>query len=128
GQAVVEKLRGEDSPLVDLFRHAPTREYLRQFEKTIEDASYVKDFAQPRVQLALTRWGRVGNKRAVVGRAGWLYYAPGIAHVGGPSFVDPDVIRARETETPDDGAEPMHPDPRPAILDFHRMLAARGIA
>ena len=40
---------------------------LDQLEKDIEQASYAKAFTQPRFQLLLTRFGRVGNKLAVVG-------------------------------------------------------------
>jgi hypothetical protein len=127
GQAALEKVKGEDSTLLPLFQRSPTRENLRQFEKDIEAASYAKEFFQPRVQLALTRFGRVGNKLAVVGRErGWLFYTPGLTYLSGPSFLDRDVIRAREKDALDAG-EPVHADPRPAIFDFAVMLAARGI-
>jgi alginate O-acetyltransferase complex protein AlgJ len=127
GQAVLEQVKGEDSTLLPLFQRAPTRENLRQFEKDIEAGSYAKEFFQPRVQLALTRFGRVGNKLAVVGHdRGWLFYTPGLTYLSGPSFLDRDVIRAREKEALD-GGQPVHADPRPAIFDFAAMLAARGI-
>jgi hypothetical protein len=125
GQAVMEKVKGEDSPFLELFRHVPTRESLQQFEKDLEQASYPKDFVQPRVQLLLTQFGRVGNKRAVIGSAGWLYYAPGITHLAGPSFVDADAIKSRELEAENDGGT--HADPRPAVLAFSKMLSERGI-
>lgn len=126
-QAVMEKARGEDVTVLELFRHVPDEARLRQFEKDLEQASYAKDFVQPRVQLLLTRFGRVGNKRAVVGRAGWLYYKPGITYVSGPSFLDAGVIRARQKDALDSGDGPIHPDPRPAIFAFSEMLARRGI-
>jgi alginate O-acetyltransferase complex protein AlgJ len=50
-----------------------------------------------------------------------------VAHVAGPSFVDAEVIRSRVNDVSDDGPATPHPDPRPAVLDFHRALAARGI-
>ena len=126
-QAVLEHLRDEESPLPSLFKHVPTRESLRQFEKDLESTSYAKDFFQPRVQLALTRFGRVGNRLAVIGDdPRWLFYTPGLVYSSGPSFLDPDVVRAREKEALDGGA-PVHADPRPAIFSFHEMLAARGI-
>jgi alginate O-acetyltransferase complex protein AlgJ len=127
GQAVLEKIRGEESPLPSLFKRLPTRASLRQFEKDIDSSSYVKDYVQPRIQLLLTRFGRVGNKLAVVGDdARWLYYTPGLTYSSGPSFLDGDVVRAREKEAADSDA-PLHADPRPAIFSFHEMLAARGI-
>jgi len=118
GQAVAEKVKGEDSPLLSLFEHAPTKASLRQFEKDVEQASYPKDFVQPRLQLLLSAVGRAGNKRCIIGRQRWLYYAPGVTYLAGPSFLDPDFIHTRESEAPDDGASAIHADPRPAILAF----------
>jgi hypothetical protein len=126
-QAYLEHREDEESPLVDLVRRPPTAENLRQVEKGIEDASYAKAWVQPRLQLLLTRLGRVGNKLAVVGHDGWLYYTPGVLHVGGPGFLEPAVIAGREREAVDGGHEPLHADPRPAIFAFQRALAQRGI-
>lgn len=126
-QAYLEKREDEESPLADLWRRPPTAENLRQVEKGIEDASYAKAWVQPRLQLLLTRLGRVGNKLAVVGHDGWLYYMPGVLHVGGPGFLEPEQVRGREREAADAGHEPLHADPRPAILAFQRALAQRGI-
>src|SRR5260221_9748386 len=125
GQAIAEKVKGEDSPLLSLFEHAPTKASLRQFEKDVEQAPYPKDFVQPRLQLLLSARGRVGNKRCVIGRDYGLYYAPGVTHVAGPSFLDADVIHTRESEAPDDGASAPHADPRPAILAFSDALGKR---
>ena len=127
GQAWLERTRGEDSPMLDLARHAPTSERLRHFEDDVEQASYAKDFVQPHLQALLTRFGRVGNKRAVVGLGGWLYYAPGVAHLGGPGFLGEDAIRARERAALDRGEPAIHADPRPAIVDFRAALSKRGI-
>jgi hypothetical protein len=126
-QAYLEKREGEESSLADLVRRPPTAENLRQLEKGIEDASYAKAWVQPRVQQLLTRLGRVGNKLAVVGHYGWLYYTPGVLHVGGPGFLEPSVVRGREKEALDGGQEAIHADPRPAIFAFQRSLAERGI-
>jgi len=127
-QEVLQRARGEDSVLPALFAHRPTRESLRQFEDDLEQASYAKDWVQPRTQAELSRLGRVGNKKAVVGRGGWLYYEPGIRFVGGPGFLEPRMIAARERAAVDAGGPPVAADPRPAILAFARALAARGIA
>src|SRR5262249_51142811 len=80
----------------------------------------------PRLQLWLSRFGGVGNRRAVIGRNGFLFYTPGLAHLAGPSFLDPDAIRTREQDARNDGGA-MHADPRPAIFAFHAALARRGI-
>jgi hypothetical protein len=126
-QAVLERVKGDDSMLLDLFKHAPTRASLKQYEEDLEKASYFKDAVQPQVQLALTRRGRAGNKRAVVARGGWLYYLPGVLAVAGPGFLDPGVMAARQKAALDDGDGAVFPDPRPAVLGFHAALAARGI-
>src|SRR6478609_7113888 len=125
-QAYLEKREGEDSSLADLFKRAPTAENLRQVEKGIEDASYAKAWVQPRAQLWLTRLGRVGNKLAVVGHDGWLYFTPGVLHVGGPGFLDRVTQQSREKDALDAGQEAVHADPIPAILSFQRALAQRG--
>jgi alginate O-acetyltransferase complex protein AlgJ len=127
-QEILQRVRGEDSVLPDLFKHRPTRESLRQFENDLEQASYPKDWVQPRVQAVLSRVGRVGNKKAVVGRDGWLYYVPGIQFVGGPGFVSPETLAGRTRAASEAGGPEVTPDPRPAILAFARALAARGIA
>ena len=125
-QAYLEKREGEDSSLADLFKRAPTAENLRQVEKGIEDASYAKAWVQPRAQLWLTRLGRVGNKLAVVGHDGWLYFTPGVLHVGGPGFLDGTTQQNREKEALDAGKEALHADPLQAIVAFQQALLQRG--
>jgi hypothetical protein len=114
-QAVLEWLEDDESSLTALVQRPPTQENLREFERQLELASYAKELVQPQVQLALSRYGRAGNKRALIGHAGWLFYTPGLTHVAGPSFLEPDPLRPQT-------------DPRPAIFAFARMLARRGIA
>ncbi|MDB4979944.1 MAG: hypothetical protein JWM82_696 [Myxococcales bacterium] len=134
-QAVLEKKDGQDILIADLFRHAPTRAQLKQLEDDLEQASYPKAWTQPRLQEALTRWGRVGNKKSVVGvgagadgRGHWLYYKPGITYVGGPAFLEPRILDGRARAALDAGEPPLAADPRLAILAFHEALAKRGIA
>jgi hypothetical protein len=125
-QAYLEKREGEESSLAELFERAPTVEHLRRVEKGIEDASYAKAWVQPRAQLWLTRIGRVGNKLAVVGHDGWLYFVPGVLHVAGPGFLDRVSQQNREREALDAGQEALHADPLQAIAAFQRALALRG--
>jgi alginate O-acetyltransferase complex protein AlgJ len=128
-QAILEKKEGGDVQLADLFKHAPTKQSLHQFEDDLEQASFPKSWTQPRVQELLTKYGRVGNKKAVVGagQGGWLYYKPGITYLGGPGFLDPEIMRARVRASEDAGDPPVSPDPRVAIRDFAAALARRGI-
>jgi alginate O-acetyltransferase complex protein AlgJ len=125
-QAVLEKRRDEESMLLDLFKRRPTRQNLKRYEEDLEKACYAKDHVQPRIQLALTRLG-AGNKEAVVGRQGWLYYGPGVLSLAAPGFLDADAQTVRARAAVDAGEEPVFPDPRPAVLALHRALAARGI-
>jgi hypothetical protein len=126
GQAVMELVKGEDSMLLDVFKHAPTRQSLKQYEEDLEKASYLKEAVQPRMQELFTRLG-AGNKRAVVGRQGWLFYAPGVLAVAGPGFLDPAIQRSRQKAALDEGDPAVSPDPRPAVLGLHQALARRGI-
>jgi hypothetical protein len=126
-QLYLEHGAEEESPLLDLFRREPSAENFQQVEHDVEEASYAKTFVQPRVQQLLTRYGRVGNKRAIVGQDGWLYYTPGVLHVAGPGFLDGDLQRERELAERDADDAPIQADPRPAILDFNAALARRGI-
>jgi SGNH hydrolase-like domain, acetyltransferase AlgX len=126
-QAYIEHREEEESPLRELFRRAPTVENLRRVEKDLEEASFAKSYVQPRLQLLLTSFGRVGNRLAVIGRGGWLYYQPGVLHVGGPGFLDPDIQQTRERAQRDAGEPAIAADPRPAILELHAALARRGI-
>jgi alginate O-acetyltransferase complex protein AlgJ len=125
-QVWFEKARGEPPYVLELFRHAPTRERLREFEEELDKTSDFKDYVQPRLQALLTRFGGAGNKKAVVGSGGFLFYAPGIEHLAGPSFIDARRIEQRERAARDAG-QPIHADPRPAIFALRRALAARGI-
>jgi hypothetical protein len=126
-QAILEKREGDDLLIGQVFKHAPTRARLKQFEDDLEQASYPKNWVQPRLQELLTGHSRVGNKKAVVGQDGWLYYKPGITYVGGPPFLDAQILEGRVRASLDAGEPAVQPDPRVAILALHRQLAARGI-
>jgi len=127
-QAVLEVTRGDESVLPDLFRHAPTKDSIKQFEEDLEKASYVREAVRPEVQYALTRYGGFGNSKAVIGRQGWLFYQPGLVAVGGPPFLDEAILASRRKLALDEDARaPAEPDPRPAILDFAHYLSTRGI-
>lgn len=131
GQAVAEKVKGDESVFPDLFHQVPTRDSLRQFEEDLEKASYAREWVRPRLQARLTGYGRYGNSKAVIGHDHqWLFYQPGLVAVGGPGLLDDQILAARRKtgDGVDRGSTPPEPDPRPAILAFQRFLAARGIA
>lgn len=128
GQAYLEHTREEPPFVLELFKRAPTPENLRKFEEDLEQNSDAKSYVQPRVQAALTRFGRVGNKKAVIGHAGFLYYVPGVSYVSGPGFLQAGQLAGRERAAREAGGEAVYADPRPAIHAFHSALSQRNIA
>jgi alginate O-acetyltransferase complex protein AlgJ len=101
------------------------------FENALEDESVIGRTLRPPAQLVLTRWLGAGNERVYVGRQGadgtrWLFYRPDLEYLTGSGFLEPEVIRRRIAAASEWTALPQ-PDPRPAILSFHRALQARGI-
>src|SRR3954466_1076238 len=127
GQVIRDKRAGDDSVLLDLFRRAPTRENIRQFEDDLDKASTAREYLRPLMQAELTRFGRYGNSKATRGRGAWLFSAPGITALGGPPFLDPTVLEARRSAAEGAGNAAVSPDPRPAVIEFARFLATRGI-
>jgi alginate O-acetyltransferase complex protein AlgJ len=127
-QVVRDKVAGDDSVLLDLFRHAPTKDSIKQFEEDLDKASTPREWVRPRMQALFVRFGGFGNTKAVVGRDGWLFYAPGLTAVGGPGFLDRAIIDSRRKAALDAGDAEIFPDPRPAVVDFARYLRSRGIA
>src|SRR5881394_4311901 len=95
-QAVRDKVVGDESVLLDLFRHAPTKANIDQFEDELNKASTPREWIRPRLQQLFVRYGGFGNTKAVVGRDGWLFYAPGATAVGGPGFLDAGGFAVRK--------------------------------
>jgi hypothetical protein len=126
-EITMEQINDEENVLLDLFRRPLTKENLKQVEEDLDNNSRLRNWVQPRLQELLTRFGRVGNKKAVVGQDGWLYYQPGVAFLGGQAFLDHDRILSRQRAARMEAGEELHPDPRPAILAFAKALADRGI-
>jgi len=110
----------------DLFKTIPTRASLRHYETTLETTSAPRTFVQPYLQFAASAWGGFGNVNAVIGRGGWLFYAPGVAYVTGRGFLDPDRLKWRWKERIDAGDAVFHPDPRPAIKEFAALCRRYG--
>lgn len=99
---------------------------LHDFEAALEETAPFAAPVQRWGQWALTRFGGVGNERALVGRGGRLHYAPDVAVVSGPGFLEPRVLerRARSGES---WEAPPAPDPRPALRALSRWLAERDV-
>ena len=109
---------------------AVNRDLLREmnaWERALDDASLLTQRLLGPAQYVFTRFLGVGNEEAYVGRDGWLFYRPGVDYVTSPGFLEKTVLRKRR-QAADEWEDPPHPDPRPAIVEFHRRLAERDIA
>lgn len=138
GQAVWELVRTGRVQAVEVFTRTPTRENLRGFEGDLEKASVAKGAVQPVVQEALTAAGGFGNSKVTLGREGWLFFQPGVDMVMGPGLLDEgrlrqvrEALRKGDTQAAVAGLASRpgteEPDPRGAIVDFHRQCAAAGV-
>jgi hypothetical protein len=112
-QTALELARGERAGAIELFRDTPTAAHLHAFEKSLEDSSVLIARLRPWMQLALFKLLADAGEKVVVGRAGWLFYRPGLRSAterpSGPASNDPVM------------------DPYPAIKSFHEQLRERGI-
>lgn len=124
---VRELFRGPNgwTPIVELFRYDPNPEntlyqHLRAAESQIEDAPYT---AAPRrwLQWSLTAGLREGNRKAAIGRDGWLYFRPAIDAITGygPLKPEPDTVAKDPNREPWSG-------PLDAILKFNDQVNGYG--
>jgi alginate O-acetyltransferase complex protein AlgJ len=96
------------------------------FERRLEDEAVIGRTLRPPVQTWMTGWLRAGNERVYVGRDGWLFFRADVEYVTGPGFLDPAQMATR-IESAAEWTSPPSPDPRVALVAFHRDLQARGI-
>jgi hypothetical protein len=101
------------------------------FENALEDESVLGRTLRPPAQQILSGWLGAGNERVYIGRVGedgrrWVFYRPDLEYLTGRGFLDEETMRRRITAASELDSLPQ-PDPRPAILAFHRELAASGI-
>jgi alginate O-acetyltransferase complex protein AlgJ len=106
----------------DVWNLLPPVDRIKQFETSLEEDSAISACVRPRMQLLLCEFGGAGNEKAYCGRDHWLFYRPEVDYLTGHGFLDPAVLRQRSR-----AAAGVQPDPRVAIVDFHRQLRARGI-
>jgi alginate O-acetyltransferase complex protein AlgJ len=67
-----------------------------------------------------------GNERVYIGRDGWLFYRPDVDYITGQRFLDPAQLERRGAAA-SEWVTPPRPDPREALIRFHRDLQAREI-
>ncbi|HVW02120.1 MAG TPA: hypothetical protein VHB77_17345, partial [Planctomycetaceae bacterium] len=99
---------------------------IQRYERQLEDESLLGKAVLPPLQHQLSLWGGAGNEQAYLGRDGWLFYRPGVDYLTGPGFLESTVL-FRRSQSGNSHTPPPQPDPRSAILDFHRQLHERGI-
>ncbi len=108
---------------------AANRRLLREmhaWETALEENAIVSRAIRPPIQYLLARWLGAGNEQAYCGRGDWLFFRPDVDYLTAPGFLEPAVMQ-RRAAAGKEWQTPPKPDPRPAILDFQRQLAARGI-
>lgn len=96
-----------------------------KYEKDLKAESLLAQVILPPAQELLVYAGG-GNEKGYIGRRRWLFYRPGIDYCTGPGFLSPRHM-ARRAESGAGRRPALQPDPRPAILQFHRQLAERNI-
>jgi len=96
-----------------------------KYEKDLKAESFLTQFVLPPTQELLVYAGS-GNEKGYVGRQRWLFYRPGIDYCTGPGFLNPRHM-ARRADSGTEWRPAPQPDPRAAILQFHRQLAERNI-
>lgn len=95
---------------------------IQGYEQRLEDRAFTTTRLLGPTRHLLARYAGWGTDDVWIGEDRWLFYRPDIDYITGPGFLDPrSLLRRRQ------GVDKAAPDPRPAILDFHRQLTARGI-
>ena len=100
---------------------------LSALERDLDNQSLLGGLLRRPAQRLLTGWLESGNERVYPGRNGWLFYRADVEYLTGRGFLDPAQQQRRVVAASEWTAVP-HPDPRPAIQQFHRDLQARGIS
>jgi hypothetical protein len=99
---------------------------LSGFERALENRSLLGRTLRRPAQRVMAGWLGTGNERVYVGREGWLFYRSDVESITGRGFLDPGQLE-RRVEGASEWTAPPQPDPRPAIVQFHRDLQRRGI-
>jgi SGNH hydrolase-like domain, acetyltransferase AlgX len=105
----------------DLWRWLPSPAATHEAEKALEENAVLAGRLRPLLQEFLVRLFGEGNQQVVVARSGGLFYRKDIDYVNGRSFLDPIRVTERSNK------EKVAADPLPAVADFQKQLAARGI-
>jgi SGNH hydrolase-like domain, acetyltransferase AlgX len=124
-------LSGSARPGATLWRRvvSANRDVLSRFssfERALDDESLLGRMLRQPAQRVMAGWLGSGNERVYVGRHGWLFYRADVEYITNQPFLDP-VQLERRVAAASEWVTPPQPDPREALLRFHRDLQARGI-
>jgi SGNH hydrolase-like domain, acetyltransferase AlgX len=104
---------GRSPTIATLFSRLPSQENLRSLESDLESSSWFPQTLRPWWQrLRFTFLDDLGEK-AILGRDGWLFYAPDVRYL-----VEPFTPAA---------SDPKNDDPLSAIIAFRDQLSRKGI-
>lgn len=106
-------------------RNALLLQAIDKYEKDLKAESFLTQSVLPPTQELLVYVGS-GNEQGYVGHRRWLFYRPGIDYCTGPGFLNMRHM-ARRADSGTEWRPAPQPDPRAAILQFHRQLAERNI-
>lgn len=101
-------------------------EAIDAFETKLDETSPLLGATLSDIQWFQLRFGGTANETVYAGAKDWLLLRTGYDHLVGKPFLDPAVLELRRRAADSWRPEPQ-PDPRPALLDFHRQLQERGI-
>ena len=80
-QASLELYRRQRPQAIDGLLHAPTEANLRAYERALEDNSWIAEAVRRPMRQAHIFLLRQLGAKAVVGEAGWLFYAPDVDYL-----------------------------------------------
>lgn len=123
-QTGLELFRNERVQFTDIFRRPMTAAHLREFERALEENSWIQRRVRPLMQ---TFWfvtmGETGAK-AVRGRDGWLFYRPDLRYLVERPSTHPDhAVRAGDKARPLDASD----GAVAVMVRFREQLRERGI-
>ncbi|MFW6286777.1 MAG: alginate O-acetyltransferase AlgX-related protein [Candidatus Sumerlaeota bacterium] len=99
---------------------------INQYEDSLSEQSLLASVIRTPTQAFLIKALGSGNEQVYLGRGDWLFYRPGFDSLTGPPFLHEKQL-AKRRAMGSEYIQPPQPDPREAVLQFHRQLSERGI-
>src|SRR5688500_17551870 len=80
-QTLIEARGEEGVRALEVFRQPPTAAKLRAYERSLETANWAARASRPWIQFAQFACLKDGGEKAVIGRAEWYFYKPGLNYM-----------------------------------------------